>query len=401
MNLLFLSHRYPTGENELCLEKDFIKALASRGHKIYVIAPLERRFKKETYIFKDEYAEVLFVKTGNRTKEYNLFEKIFTILTTPILIKKSFDKYFGDIKIDNIVSYTPFMSNYNLINYLKKKLKTKTTLFLWDIMPQTAKDMGIIKNDVIFKFMKNKEKKLYNLVDKIVVNCDEAQRYILNNNYKNIKDLIFIRNPEFIQKISEDKFEKQQIKEKFGYKKEDFVFVFGGNMGMLQNLDNLLDLAKELNQTQNLKFLLIGDGKDKPNLEKRIEVEKINNIKILDVIPKLEYDRTIAAFEAGLIVLSEKNSVPNFPTKVTAYLKLGMPMFGILDKSAANGVGEFIIQNRIGNYSFAGDLKDTKEKFLKFTEELKIEKFKSSHLKEIYKNEFDVNKAVIKFEKEI
>ncbi|MGL5936106.1 MAG: glycosyltransferase [Cetobacterium sp.] len=401
MNFLFLSHKYPTGENESCLEKDFIKALASRGHKIYVVAPLERRFNKETYIFKDEYADVLFVKTGNRTKEYNLFEKIITILTTPYLIKKSFNKYWNGIKIDNIISYTPFMSNYNLINYLKKKLKTKSTLFLWDIMPQTAKDMGIIKNSLIFKYMKSKEKNLYKLVDKIVVNCDEAERYILNNNYKIKTDLIFIRNPEFIEEVSENKNEKQEIREKYGCKKNEIVFIFGGNMGMLQNLDNLLNLAKEVKNNEEIKFLLIGDGKDKPALEKRIEKEQINNVKCLDVIPKLEYDKTIGAFDAGLIVLSEKNTVPNFPTKVTAYLKLGMPIFGILDKSAANGVGIFIVKNEIGVYSFAGDLENTKNNFLKFVQELKSKKFKSNKLKEIYKNEFNVKEAVIKFEREI
>lgn len=401
MNYLFLSHRYPIEKNESCLEKDFIKALSKNGNKIYVIAPLERRFKKETYLFKDEYAEVLFVKTGNRTKEYNLIEKILTILITPKLIKKAYKKYWANINVDNIVAYTPFMSNYNLIDYLKKDLKSKAILFLWDIMPQTAKDMGMINNKLIFSYMKQKEKKLYQLMDKIIVNCNEAERYIIKNNYKSKKDLIFIRNPEFITEIEKNYTEKIEIKRKYNYSKDDLVFIFGGNMGMLQKLDNLLDLAKEVKNQKEIKFLLIGDGKDKSVLKKRINLENIENVKVLDVIPKLEYDKVIGAFDAGLIVLSEKNTVPNFPTKVTAYLKLGMPIFGILDNSAGNGVGDFIEKNNIGIWSNAGKLEDTKKKFLKFIENLKNNKYQEEQLKQLYRQEFDVEKAVIKFEREI
>lgn len=401
MKFLFLSHRYPIADEDSCLEKDFIKALSSLGHEVYVISPLERRLEKKTYIFKDKYAEVLFVKTGNRTKEYNLIEKIITILTTPLLIKKAFNKYWNNVEIDSIIAYTPFMSNYSLISYLRKKLKSRTFLFLWDIMPQTAKDMGMIKNSFIFKHMKNKERKLYELMDKIIVNCDEAERYLLNNNYKQKKDLIIIRNPEFIVNISNSKIEKEEIRKKYGYSKEKIVFVFGGNMGMLQNLNNLLDLAKDIKRLKEVEFLLIGDGKDKAMLEKRIALEEIGNVKILDVIPKSEYDKTIGAFDAGLIVLNEKNTVPNFPTKVTAYLKLGMPMFGILDKSASNGVGNFITTNNIGNWSEAGNLKDTKEKFLKFLQEIKENKYREENLKQLYKKEFDIEKAIKKFEKEI
>lgn len=401
MNFLFLVHKYPIGEKESCLEKDFIKALSKRGNKIYVISPLEKRYNKKTYLYKDEYAEVLFVRTGNRTKEYTLVGKVLTILTTPILIKNAYKKYFRDISVENIITYTPFMSNYSLMSYLKKKLKSKVTLFLWDIMPQTARDMGIIKNNIIFSYMKKKEQKIYNLVDKIIINCDEAKRYIINNGYKNQKDLIFIRNPEFIVNTLKIQKEQEKVRKKYNYSKDDIVCVFGGNMGMLQNLNNLLNLAKEIKDYENIKFLLIGDGKEKIKLEKRVKLEHINNLKILDVIPKDEYDKTIAAFDAGLIVLSEKNTVPNFPTKVTAYLKLGIPMFGILDEAAGNGVGNFIFENNIGIWSKAGDLKDTKKKFLKFIENLKNNEYDEKKLKQLYKREFDIEKAITKFEKEI
>lgn len=398
-NFLFLSHRYPKGSKNTCLEKDFIKKLIEKGHKVYVVTTIERRLKEETHLYEEDGVTVLYVKTGNRTKEYNLIEKIVTIILTPFLLKKEIKKHFNNIKIDFIVSYTPFMSNLNLIKFLTKFYNSKNILFLWDIMPQTAKDMGIIKNNLIFKYMKNKEKNLYSFVNKIICNCDEAKNYILRNNYKKEKDIIFIRNPEYIN-LTKD-IQNFDIRKKYGYKENELVFIFGGNMGMLQKLDNLLNLAKEIINKTDIKFLLIGDGKEKNKLEERIKNENISNVKILNVIPREDYENLIMEMDAGLICLNEKNTVPNFPTKVTAYLKLGLPMFAILDNSAARGVGKYIENNNVGIWSNAGDLKDTICKFECILKKIKNGDYSKERLNYIYKRDFDIEKAYEKFIKEI
>lgn len=398
MNFLFLTHKFPKGKKNTCLEKDFIKKLIEKGHNVYVVTPTERRMKEETHLYQEEGAKILYVKTGNRTKEYNLIEKIFTILSTPFLMKKEIKRYFKDIQVDYIVSYTPFMSNLNLIKSLTNYYSCKNILFLWDIMPQTAKDMGIIKNNLIFNYMKNKEKKLYQYVDKIICNCDEAKNYILKNNYKREQDIIFIRNPEYIQ--IED-LKNLNLREKYGYTQKEKVFIFGGNMGMLQKLDNLLDLAKNMINDKEIKFLLVGDGKDKFSLEKRVEKEKITNVKILNVVPREEYENLVSEMNAGLICLSEKNTVPNFPTKVTAYLKLGLPMFAILDKSAAKGIGKYIDDNQIGIWSEAGKLGETTLKFKEFLKNIESNKYSKEYLKSIYEKDFDIEKAYEIFIKEI
>lgn len=392
MNFLFLSHRYPKAKKNSSLEKDFIKKLDEKGHKVYVITTVERRMKQDTYLYKDGNIEILYIKTGNRTKEYNLVEKILTILTTPFFIRKKANKYFGNIEIDYLVAYTPFMSNLDLIKFFKRKYNCKSALFLWDIMPQTAKDMGVIKNNIIFNYMKNNEKKLYKNVEKIICNCDEAENYILRNNYKNKKEILLIRNSEYISKVEFCNKDRDKIRKKYGYSEKDIVFIFGGNMGMLQKLDNILELAKHI-KDPNVKFLLVGDGKDKPLLERKILDEKIKNIKILDVIPRIEYDETIGAFDCGLISLNEKNTVPNFPTKVTAYLKLGLPIFASLDSSAGKGVGEYIEKNKIGIWGKAGDINDLKIKFDLFLLKIKNKEYSKEKLKELYKEEFDIEKA--------
>lgn len=397
MNFLILSHRFPK-KNNTCLEKDFARKLREKGHNVFVVTTVERRLKKETHIYEENGIKVLYVKTGNRTKDYNLIEKIITILSTPFLIKKELKKNFLDLDIDYLITYTPFMSNLSLVKFLTKKYMCKNILFLWDIMPQTAKDMNIIKSNFIFKFLKKREKELYSYVDKIICNCTESVRYIISNKYKNERDIIFFRNPEYLEEKVSD-FDLNIIS-KYNYKEKDVICIFGGNMGMLQKLDNLLELAKKIT-ISNVKFLLVGDGKDKLRLEKRIKEENINNVKILDVLPREEYEQLMKSASIGLICLNEKNTVPNFPTKVTGYLKLGIPIFGILDSSAGRGVGSYLIQNNIGIWSKAGDLKDTLEKFYDFLNKVNSDYYNKNYLKSIYRRDFDIEKAYNTFIKEI
>ncbi len=394
MNFLFLTHKYPKEKENSCLEKDFVKKLSEEGHNIYVITTTERRLKEETHIFEDGNIKILYVKTGNRTKNYNLIEKILTILSTPFLIKKDFNQFFKDIKIDYLITYTPFMSSLSLIKYFKKRLDCKVALFLWDIMPQTAKDMEVIKNNFIFNYMKKNEAKMYDNVNKVICNCEEAERYVLNNSYKKKESIIFIRNAEYIHDFVISSEKKQKIRKELGYTKEDIVFVFGGNMGMLQKLENILELAKVIeSENRNIKFILIGDGKDKEKLRKRIEQEDIKNLKILERLSRTEYESVIASFDCGLISLNEKNTVPNFPTKVTAYLKLGLPIFASLDSSAAKGVGKYIEKNNIGRWGKAGNAKDLKKELELFVSEYNKGVFKKRDLIDLYKRDFDINVA--------
>lgn len=187
MKFLFLVHRYPKNIEEI-LEKDLIKVFFNNGHKVSVVVPNDRKNNEDTYIYNDEKIKVLYVKTGNYQNDIPRREKIISVLTRNFLLKRAIKKYFKNEKFDYIVGYTPFMADYNLIKNLKKYYNSKTLLMLWDIFPQNAKDLKIIKNNFVFKYFKYKEKKMYGIFDKVVCNCKGQIEYILKNNFKEKKN---------------------------------------------------------------------------------------------------------------------------------------------------------------------------------------------------------------------
>ena len=390
MKFLFLVHRYPKNIEEI-LEKDMIKVFSKNGHEISVVVPNDRKNNEETYIYNDEKIKVLYVKTGNYQNNVSRLEKIISILTRDFLLKRAIKKYFKNENFDYIVGYTPFMADFNLIKKLKEYYNSKTLLMLWDIFPQNAKDLKIIKNNFVFKYFKYKEKKMYEVFDKVVCNCEGQIEYILKNNFKEKADLLLVRNSEF---ILNDNTEIEDFK-----KEKDITVIFGGNMGIPQKLENLMLMIKEIKNSNWIKFIFIGNGSEKNKLKKIKEELELENLQILDQVSRFEYEKIIKQSSVAIISLNEDYTVPNFPAKVTGYCKVGVPIFASLDKCSYEYLGKFIIENNLGVVSKAGDISDMKENFLYLVNNL--EKFSKEKIKEVYKREFDINKAYETIRQEI
>ena len=383
-NILFLVHRYPKGNNSI-LEKDIIKELA-KNHKITVVVPNERKNREKTYIYEEnEKIKILYVKTGNYFNNISKIEKIFTLITRDFLLIKAIKKYLKNENFDYIFGYTPFMAKSKLIIKLKKMYKAKAILTLWDIFPQNAQDLEIIKNKLIFKFFKQEEKRMYEVFDKVICNCEGQVEYIKVNKLKLEKDLIIVRNSEQLDSESLN-IKREDLKRKNGYSEKDIISIFGGNMGIPQKLENLIYMIESLKEYENLKFIFIGDGTEKVKIKNLVKELKLNNIKIIDFLERKRYEEYLQMADIGLISLNEKYTVPNFPAKVTGYCKNGTPIFASLDNCSYDFLGKFMENKQIGVRTRAGNLAENKKDFLNFVENLK--KYNSSNIKKIFKKEF-------------
>ncbi|MGL5413908.1 glycosyltransferase family 4 protein [Cetobacterium sp.] len=392
--ILFITHRYPKGKNTI-LEKDTARALFNIGYKVVVLAPTERRNLEATHKYNDDGVEVLYLKTGNSFNETSKLEKILTVLTRPYLIERAIKEYYPNEKFDLIFGYTPFMANYKLFSKLKKRYNAKTILFLWDIFPQNAKDLGMFKNEILFKFLKFREKMMYKVFDKIICNCQGQINYILENKYKTKEKLILIRNSEFFKE--NELINKEELKKEIGYKKDDIISIFGGNMGEPQELENIINMIIALKEYSNLKFIFLGNGTQIKKLKSMKEENKIKNLEILDFVERERYEKILRMCDIGLISLNKNYTVTNFPAKVTGYIKEGIPIFASLDSCSIKYLGEFIRENKIGQVAKAGNVEDMKENFLKLIEN--INQYEKKHFKNIYFENFDVNELANKIKK--
>jgi len=115
-----------------------------------------------------------------------------------------------------------------------------------------------------------------------------------------------------------------------GVKPGDFVVGFTGAHGKANGLDAIIEAARELKKrnTQNIKFLLIGDGSEKARLQRIADTEKLESIIFHPPIPKLALAQITAQLDCGLMFL---DNIPAFyygtsPNKFFDYISAGIPV---------------------------------------------------------------------------
>lgn len=110
----------------------------------------------------------------------------------------------------------------------------------------------------------------------------------------------------------------------------NFVAGFTGAHGIANGLSAVLDAAAELRRRgrNDIKLVLIGDGKEKPRLVARAQAEGLDNCLFLAPVKKTEIARITASFDCGMQILA---NVPAFyygtsPNKFFDYISSGIPV---------------------------------------------------------------------------
>lgn len=110
----------------------------------------------------------------------------------------------------------------------------------------------------------------------------------------------------------------------------DLMAVFAGTHGMANGLDAVLDAAAELKRRgrDDIKLLLIGQGKLKAGLQARVAHEGLENVVFHDPVNKAKLSGLMAATDIGMQILA---NVPAFyygtsPNKFFDYIAAGVPV---------------------------------------------------------------------------
>ena len=124
--------------------------------------------------------------------------------------------------------------------------------------------------------------------------------------------------------------------------------VFTGTHGMANGLDAVLDAAAELKSQgrDDIKFVLIGQGKLKESLQKRAAEQTLTNVLFLDSVIKSELAGLMASADVGMQVLANVDAFyyGTSPNKFFDYLSAGLPVLN----NYPGWLAELIQKNQCG-----------------------------------------------------
>ena len=360
MKVLFLTLSRINSIEERGIYTDLLRKFRDEGHDVTIVTPAERRLGIDTNIFEVDGVRVLQVKTLNITKTH-VIEKGIATLSIEYQYLRAIKKYLKDPKFDLVLYSTPPITFEKVINYIKKRDNAYSYLLLKDIFPQNAVDMKMMKKGgLLHRFFERKEKRLYSISDTIGCMSPANVDFIVKNNPEIDKSIVVV-NPNSIEPlyIEYTKEEKNRVKTKYNLPLDKKIFVYGGNLGIPQGIDFLIETIQLL-QEPAAHILIVGSGTQFQKLKDWFDAHKPSNATLLSGLPKNEYDTLLAACDIGMIFLHKDFTIPNFPSRLLTYIEMKKPVLAATDVNT--DVGKVIEKAGCGYWVKAGDSKTMQQR---------------------------------------
>ena len=256
---------------------------------------------------------------------------------------------FNKIKADIVFSYeTSPMTQVKVGCGYAKKHKVPHFLYVQDLWPENVETVTGIHNRLIIGPIDRMVDKIYKQVDKIFVTSPSFVDAVVNR-----------KNPVDPKKV----FYWPQYAEEFyrpiennGYEgipdDSSFKIAFTGNIGTAQGLDILPQTAK-LMKDNNVRFVIVGDGRYQSEFEKHIDECGVRDKFI--ILPRVQstlVPEILSACDAGFISF---NKTPlwemTIPAKLQSYMACGKPIIA----SASGETKRIIEESQCGICTEIGD----------------------------------------------
>ena len=391
MNILVIAETYPPVLRASArMMQDLALEFGEMGHSVDVITMVENseEYKGlETAYFKQERTQVLRIRTL-KLRNVSFIRRAIAEELIPYAVNYKSCRYLGKKSYDLIVAYSPPINIYKVIKKYKDKSKCKVYLILRDIHPQTGKDLGIIKNELIFNFYRKKEKKLYVICDYIAAQSPANKKFLLDNNGIDEKKVDVIYN--WKRKDKPKQVDRVDYRKIYGLEGKS-ICLYGGNMSISQDLMELLDLAGEVSCSEDAVFLIIGFGPQRDMLMEEARRRGLKNVRFEKPLSLEEYDSLVMNCDIGIIHLNRSFKTQNFPGKLLDYMNAGIPVVAAVNPG--NDIDEIIGRAECGYVCESGDLPSFKEKLLRLLRDRDLRLWMGANGKEYLQRNFSAEQV--------
>lgn len=205
-----------------------------------------------------------------------------------------------------------------------------------DLWPAFAISVGVLHQPILIKLSEWLEGFLYHHADIVVVNSPGYIQHVMNRGAHQVE---LVANGTdttmFNPSVDGTAF---RLAHTLGNK---FVVLYAGAHGLSNDLGVMLEAAKRIRQRNDIVIVLLGDGKDKSDLQSQAARDGLENVIFLPPVPKVQMPNALAAADACVAILKPVDLYKTtYPNKVFDYMAAGKPILLAID-----GVIKEVIEN--------------------------------------------------------
>ncbi|HEX8091382.1 MAG TPA: sugar transferase [Blastocatellia bacterium] len=198
-----------------------------------------------------------------------------------------------------------------------------------DLWPEFAVDMGVLKNPALVGLSRLLERFLYARATHLLVNSPAYRDYLIGKGIPATK-ISFVPNG-----VDPDMFDPslrgERIRREFDLAGK-FVMTYAGALGIANDIQTVLRAAGRLREQPEFHFLLVGDGKERGNLERLARELRLTNVTFAGSRPKSEMAEILAASDACVATLKDIAMFRmTYPNKIFDYMAAARPTILAID----------------------------------------------------------------------
>ncbi len=312
---------------------EMAKFLQSRGHELVIVASdLNYQTGQRTAARKGVFAEQNF--DGVRVLRSYIYPALHRSYFWRVISFFSF--MFSSVwtalqvrEVDLVMGTTPPIFQAVSAWFVALLRRKPFLLEVRDLWPEFGVSMGVLKNPLVIALARWLERFLYARATHILVNSPAYREYMISKGVPERK-VTYIPYGTDVDMFN-PQVDGSSIRAELGVQ-DKFVVLYAGALGQANDIDTLLRAAKRLKVEEKIRFVLFGDGKERPRLEAEARGMGLPNVIFAGVRAKKDMPRVVAAADACLAILQD---IPMFrttyPNKVFDYMAAGRATILVID----------------------------------------------------------------------
>lgn len=199
-----------------------------------------------------------------------------------------------------------------------------------DLWPESIVAVGALPaGHPVIRGLEQVEKAMYALATKIVLVTDTSKQRLIERGIPAHKLEVVKNGVDLGKYVPGDR--DTALRRELGLG-DSFVVGYVGTHGMAHGLDAVLDVAKRL---PALRFVFVGDGAERERLAKRVEDERIANVKVLGPLARERMPEVYATLDACIVPLRKTELFKAvIPSKIFEILAMERPIVISVDGEA-------------------------------------------------------------------
>lgn len=330
------------------------RELAKQGHRVYLVAAGYTHLLRELPEISgdvciqpgDGFHVVWFrmpkySKAHSKQRVCNWFLFAWLLGRLPGLIRG---------KPDAILYSSPSLVGYLGAQRLARRYRVPLIFELRDIWPLTLTEIGgYSRHHPFIRFLQWIEDKACRESDRVVSNLENAVEHIRSRGGAPEK-FVWLPNGFSVDEVANP--EPLSTEETSWVPANKFKIGYTGTLGMANDLDVLIAAAGLLRGYEDIVFVLVGKGKEKPRLQRLVQEKGLRNVVFVDPIAKVRVQSMLSRFDVCFIGW-RKESLYRFgigANKIPEYFFSGRPVL-----HAYSGKGDPVGEAGAGLTVAAGD----------------------------------------------